>query len=57
VHEARAQGTFPFCITIDQESGPEYLARVFGTAGHTILRDPEQLPLALVSVVRQLLAK
>ena len=57
VHEARAQGTFPFCITIDQESGPEYLARVFGTAGHTILRDPDQLPLALVSVVRQLLAK
>jgi nitric oxide reductase NorD protein len=57
VNEARAQGTYPFCITIDQEAGPEYLGRVFGTTGHTILRHPEQLPLALVSVVRQLLAR
>ena len=57
INEARAQGTYPFCITIDQESGPEYLGRVFGTTGHTILRHPEQLPLALVGVVRHLLAR
>lgn len=57
IHEARAAGIYPFCLTIDQESGPEYLARVFGATGHTLLTHPEQLPMALVSVVRGLLAR
>jgi nitric oxide reductase activation protein len=34
----------------------EYLGRIFGAAGHSILRQPEHLPIALVQVVRQLLA-
>ena len=54
VLEARARGVFPFCLTVDTEE-PEYLSHVFGEAGHTILRRADQLPLALVGVVRQLL--
>lgn len=54
VHEARARGVTPFCLTVDLEA-PEYLGHVFGAAGHTVLRRAEQLPLALVGVVRQLL--
>jgi nitric oxide reductase activation protein len=45
---------YPYCLTVDAEE-PEYLSHVFGEAGHTILRRPDQLPLALVGVVRQLL--
>jgi nitric oxide reductase NorD protein len=52
--EARAADVYPFCLTIDRE-GPDYLARVFGAAGHTVLRRPDQLPVALLHVVRQLL--
>jgi nitric oxide reductase NorD protein len=55
VHEARAAGVVPFCLTVDREE-PEYLAHVFGVAGHTILRRPDQLPAALVGLVRHLLA-
>ena len=57
INEARAQGIFPFCITIDREEGPEYLPRIFGANGYTVLRAPEQLPLALVRVVQHLLAR
>ncbi|HEU4643854.1 MAG TPA: VWA domain-containing protein, partial [Gemmatimonadaceae bacterium] len=53
--EARASAVFPFCLTVDHE-GAAYLPRIFGAAGHTILRDPEHLPLALLQVVRHLLA-
>jgi nitric oxide reductase NorD protein len=56
IMEARASGVYPFCLTVDRE-GAEYLPRIFGTAGHTILRDPEQLPLALLGMVRRLLAR
>ena len=54
VLEARAQGIYPFCLAVDREE-PEYLARIFGSAGHTILRSPDQLPTALLRAVRQLL--
>jgi nitric oxide reductase NorD protein len=53
--EARAQGVYPFCLTIDRQ-GQEYLGRIFGEAGHTVLRNPQQLPMALVKVVKHLLA-
>ena len=56
VHEARAKGVFPFCLTVDRE-GPDYLPRIFGAAGHTILRHPEQLPTALLDVVKGLVAE
>jgi nitric oxide reductase NorD protein len=55
IFEARRDGVYPFCLTIDRQ-GQEYLARIFGEAGHAILRNPDQLPLALVKVVRHLLA-
>jgi nitric oxide reductase NorD protein len=53
--ETRQRGVYPFCLTIDRQ-GQQYLSRIFGEAGHTILRNPEQLPMALVKVVRHLLA-
>ena len=52
--EARAQAIFPFCLAVDREE-PEYLARIFGAAGHTILRSPDQLPTALLRAVKELL--
>ena len=51
--EARASGVFPFCLTVDRDAS-EYLPHIFGTAGHTILRRPEQLPTALLSAVTAL---
>lgn len=54
IAEARARGVYPFCLTIDRQ-GSEYLSHIFGPAGHTILRHPEQLPTALLGVVRHLL--
>jgi nitric oxide reductase NorD protein len=53
--EARSQGIYPFCLTIDRQ-GQEYLGRIFGEAGHTVLRNPNQLPMALVKVVKHLVA-
>ncbi|GJG85260.1 hypothetical protein tb265_04410 [Gemmatimonadetes bacterium T265] len=53
IHEARAGGVYPYCLTVDREEA-EYLPHIFGAAGHTVLRRPEQLPLALVGAVRQL---
>jgi len=55
VFEARAAGIFPFCLTIDSNDPDPYLTRVFGSAGHAILRRPEQLPVALLDLVRMLL--
>jgi nitric oxide reductase NorD protein len=55
IQEARAEGVFPYCITIDANDPDPYLERVFGSSGHTILRRAEQLPAALLGVVRQLL--
>jgi len=53
--ETRSRGIYPFCLTIDRQ-GQEYLGRIFGEAGHTVLRNPQELPMALVKVVRHLLA-
>ncbi len=56
IFEARASGVFPFCITIDRDAS-EYLPRIFGQAGHTILQRPQQLPTALLAVVRKLVGR
>ncbi|HYW11324.1 MAG TPA: VWA domain-containing protein, partial [Longimicrobium sp.] len=53
--EARAAGVHPFCLTVDRKASG-YLTRIFGEPGHMILRRADQLPLALVKVVRQLLS-
>lgn len=55
VFEARAAGVYPFCLTIDANEPDPYLARVFGVAGHSILKRSEQLPVALLDLVRELL--
>ncbi|WP_420130406.1 nitric oxide reductase activation protein NorD [Longimicrobium sp.] len=55
IAEARAAGVHPFCLTVDRK-GSSYLTRIFGASGHVVLRQPDQLPMALVGVVRQILA-
>jgi nitric oxide reductase NorD protein len=54
VAEARLQGIHPFCLTVDRQA-PAYLPRIFGPAGHAVLRRAEALPQVLVEVVRRLL--
>ena len=54
INEARARGVFPFCLTVDHEE-PEYLKRIFGPVGYSILPRPDQLPKVLIEVVRNLL--
>jgi nitric oxide reductase NorD protein len=54
MHEARAAGVHPFCLTVDRED-PGYLSRIFGPTGYTIMRHPEQLPAALLRGVSELL--
>ncbi len=56
IMEARASGVFPFCITVDRDAS-EYLPRIFGTTGHTILQRPEQLPRSLLGAVRALIGQ
>jgi nitric oxide reductase NorD protein len=53
VLEARQQGLLPFCITIDCEAG-DYLSYMFGANGYTLIRQPQQLPLRLPQLYRQL---
>ncbi|SDU92542.1 nitric oxide reductase activation protein NorD [Pseudomonas mucidolens] len=53
VVEARRQGLIPFCITIDKKAR-DYLPYMFGAHGYTLIRQPEQLPLRLPQLYRQL---
>jgi nitric oxide reductase NorD protein len=53
VLEARSQGLLPFCITIDSEAG-DYLPYMFGANGYMLIRQPQQLPLRLPQLYRQL---
>ena len=56
IMEARASGVYPFCLTVDRDAS-EYLPRIFGRSGHTIVQRPEQLPTALLGVVRTLIRR
>jgi nitric oxide reductase NorD protein len=51
--EAREAGIKPFCVTIDRE-GAGYLPHLFGPAGYTIVRKPEDLPDRLPLLYTQL---
>ena len=51
LHEARAEGVVPFCLTVDQDDR-EYLPHLFGQTGYRVLTRPQQLPGALLDVVR-----
>ncbi|MNU10130.1 hypothetical protein D3C72_2571050 [compost metagenome] len=46
-------GLTPFCITIDRQAGA-YLPYMFGSNGYALIRQPEQLPLRLPQLYRQL---
>ena len=49
--EARASGVVPYCLTIDANAS-DYLPRIFGAAGYAVVTKAEQLPTAMVAVVR-----
>jgi nitric oxide reductase NorD protein len=51
--EARDAGIKPFCVTIDR-TGASYLPHLFGPAGYTIVRKPEDLPDRLPLLYAQL---
>lgn len=53
VMEARLLGLQPFCVTIDHE-GADYLPHLFGPAGFTVIRRPEELPRRLPLLYAQL---
>lgn len=53
VTEARLQGIFPFCLTIDRHTA-SYLPGVFGAHQYAILHRPELLPAALLGWLRRL---
>ena len=56
VTEARLQGIFPFCLTVDLQA-PAYLAKVFGPDQYAVLAAPERLPQVLLEWTRRLLAR
>jgi nitric oxide reductase NorD protein len=53
IHEARRLGLQPFCVTVDREGGA-YLPYIFGPAGFTVIRKPEDLPARLPLLYAQL---
>lgn len=53
VAEARRQGATVFCLTVDR-AAPRYAPRIFGRSGFAVLRRPEELPVVLVEVLRQI---
>ncbi|AOH35464.1 nitric oxide reductase activation protein NorD [Luteimonas sp. JM171] len=56
VAEARLQGIFPFCLTVDLQA-PGYLPKVFGPDNYAVLPAPERLPMVLLDWTRRLLAR
>ena len=55
VVEAKLQGVFPFCLTIDRQAA-SYLAKVFGASQYALLARPELLPTVLLDWMRRLVA-
>jgi nitric oxide reductase NorD protein len=56
VTEARLQGIFPFCLTIDRHAAG-YLPRMFGANHYAMLHKPELLPGVLLEWMRRLIAE
>ncbi len=54
VTEAKLQGIFPFCLTIDRQAA-NYLPRIFGPHQYAMLPRPELLPSVLLDWMRRLL--
>jgi nitric oxide reductase NorD protein len=53
VHEARAAGLHPFCITIDEQAA-DYLPYLFGSEGYALVHRPQDLVKRLTQVVATL---
>jgi nitric oxide reductase NorD protein len=53
VHEARAEGLIPFCLSIDAEAH-DYLPHLFGHCGWAHVRRPTELPARLTAVYARL---
>jgi nitric oxide reductase NorD protein len=51
--EARSMGIHPFCITVDPH-GQDYLARMYGEHGYTVIDRVESLPDRLPRIYRRL---
>ena len=53
VHEARCEGVLTYGLTVDR-TAPAWLTTMFGPGRAALIRRPEQLPTALVEVLRRL---
>ncbi|WP_324104207.1 nitric oxide reductase activation protein NorD [Noviherbaspirillum sp.] len=53
VTEAKLQGIFPFCLTIDRQAA-NYLPQIFGAHQYALLPSPELLPAVLLDWLRRL---
>lgn len=53
VTEAKAQGIFPFCLTVDRHAAA-YLPAVFGAGHYALLSHPQRLPESLVGWLKRL---
>lgn len=54
VAEARLQGLYPFCLTVDRQAA-SYLPTIFGRHQYALLARPELLPTVLLDWMRRLL--
>lgn len=54
VIEAKLQGIYPFCLTIDRQAAA-YLPKVFGPTQYALLAEPEKLPSVLLEWLRKLI--
>ena len=53
IAEVRADGIYPFCITIDNEAR-EYLPYMYGSANYTVIDDVRKLPYKVSDIYRRL---
>jgi nitric oxide reductase NorD protein len=51
--EAKRQGIYPFCITIDRE-GIDYLPHMYGVVNYAVIDDVRKLPLKVSDIYRKL---
>jgi len=56
VAEARQQGIFPFCLTVDRGAGV-YMPKMFGAGQYALLATPERLPTVLLDWIRRLVER
>lgn len=54
--EAKAQGVFPFCLTIDRHAA-SYLPAIFGAGHYALLSRPQALPAVLVGWMKRLASR